>query len=109
MSYTSLHLTEVEFNALCDRINDVVFNNDEAIFEKSMFRLTNGNHEFSFALTRNVCLRHGFDIDYYAFDMAVADLTGGLEVEWVSLDAPKSKRYTNLKEQNVELAQYLGV
>lgn len=100
-----------KFNEKVQRVIRLSFNNDPIIFEKSLWRLTNGCHEFSFEITKNLCLRYGFLIDEDIFDMACANITGGCEVEWESLETPEnikqSRDYQSMIQETEQMKQAL--
>lgn len=90
--FDSACLSEDAFAQLCAKVRRVVFNDDFETFERSMWRMTQGNHQYAFVITRATCLRHGFDIDERVFDAVVAELTGGFEVEWLRLYCHRTDR-----------------
>lgn len=98
--FNSECLSEDEFERLCAKVRRIVFNDDPEAFEKSMWRMTQGNRQYSFVITRATCLRYGFDIDECVFDMVVAELIGGFEVEWLRLHCHRTDRqYLNLLDE----------
>jgi hypothetical protein len=67
-----------------ERIKRVVFHNKPEDFTKIMWRMTKGNKEATFKLIREITERYGFNPSDFDIDNALAELTGGCEVEWVS-------------------------
>ena len=90
---------------IVERIIGTAFVNGETDLHKTLWRMTNGDYMYSYHLIRNMCLRHGFDITTDDFDAACGELNDGFDVEWNTYDeAPPSRSYTKLKEENESYA-----
>lgn len=69
------------------KIKNGVMGNNLDYLTKSLWRMTNGDKNQSYDIIRGVATHYGLvqtDIEDYHIDMALAELNGGVEIEWES-------------------------
>lgn len=66
------------------KIKRLVFDNEPTNFTKIIWRLSKGNRDAAFKLIKEIAEHYGFVPSDADIDDALAELTGGCEVEWLS-------------------------
>lgn len=75
---TARTLTNVE------KIKRCVFDNEPTNFTKIIWRLSKGNRDKAFQIIKDIAEHYAFVPTDADIDDALAELTGGCEVEWLS-------------------------